>query len=142
MDLIKFKEFALLGKAELNIKGSVKARQLMEDGYHDASVLTVQARKTLEYLTAFVKELDSDTRGEIKSEGLEIFGAVLSLSSTGDRLDYNQDTEYSRLKEALAERTKWLRIASYSKDEVVVDGAVVEGVPIKTASKEILKIRL
>jgi len=142
MQLIKLKEFSILSKHELSVKGSVAARQMMEEGFHDASVLTVQARKAVEYLSSFINELDSDTRAEIKGDGLEVYGAELSLGSTGDRYDYEQDTEYCRIKKQLAERANWLKMASTSKDEVVIDGAIVEPVRIKTASRETLRIKL
>ena len=142
MELIKLKQFSILDKHELTLKGSISARQMMEAGFHDASVLTIQARKAQEYLTAFLTELEGDTRAEIKGEDLEVYGATLSLGSTGDRYDYEQDTEYCRIKKQLAERAKWLKMASTSKDEVVIDGAIVQPVPIKTPSRETLRIKL
>jgi len=142
VEVIKYNVFIKLSKEQLQSDGSAKARELMEEGYSDASNLTVQARKVMEYLSAFIKELDSDTRAEVNDQDMDVYGAVLSLSSTGDRYDLEADTEYLRIKGELTERAKWLKIASKSKEEVVLNGAVVEAVPIKSASKEILKIKL
>ena len=145
-DLIKLKDFSILSKADLQAQGEGKAKELIEGGYYDAVVLIVQARKANEYLSSFIKALDSQARKEVNEEyngDAQIYGANLSIGSTGDRLDLEVDVEYKRIKEALAERAKWLKIASKdTTTEVVIDGAVVKPVPIKSASKELLKIRL
>ena len=146
MELVRLKDFSILSKADLQAQGEGKANELMKNGYYDAVTLLVQARKASEYLGAFIKALDSDARREVNEDyngDANIYGAQLSIGSTGDRLDYEADEEYKRLKTALDERAKWLKIASKDrKNEVVLDGVVVEAVPIKSASRELLKIKL
>ena len=143
-ELVKLKNFEKLSKSDLQAEGKAKGRQLMEEGFHDAVVLTVQARKALEYLNAFVGEIDVNTREEVANNNGEMFilGATLSIGSTGDRLDYEADQVYKELKEALASRAKWLKIASNDKEEVKVHGVLIKPVPIKTASKELIRIKL
>jgi len=143
-ELIKLKDFSNLSKLDLQVQGEALAKDMIDAGFHDSIVLTVQARKASEFLTSFVKALDSTSRDEVAqyNNEVEIYGAKLSLGSTGDRLDLEKDAEYLRLKNELANRAKWLKIASKDDGEVVVDGAIVNPVPVKTASKEILKIRL
>ena len=136
----------MYSKQDLHEQGQLKAQDLTEGGQFDAVVLVVQARKATEYLGAFIKELDSQARKEVNEDyngDADIYGAKISIGSTGDRLDYDKDAEYLRLKDALAERAKWLKIASGNKtEEVVLDGEVVKPVPLKSASKETLRIKL
>ena len=146
MELIRLKDFSMYSKEDLHEQGKLKAEELTEGGYFDSVVLVVQARKAIEYLGAFVRQLDSGARREVNEDyhgDANIYGAVLSIGSTGDRLDYEADAEYKKLKGELEARAKWLKIATKDKDnEVVVDGEVVLPVPIKIASKEVLKIKL
>ena len=142
--LIKLKNFEKLSKSDLQAEGKAIARLLLDEGFSDASVMTVQARKALEYLTAFVGEIDSELRDEVHNSGgeMNIFGATLSLSSSGDRLDYEADGVYLELKEALKSRAEWLKRASNTSDEVKVHGEIIPPVPLKTASKEVIRIKL
>lgn len=145
-EIVKLKEFEKLDKAELQQLGKSLARAKMDEGYSDAVVLTVLARKAVEYLSSYAAELNSDARAELESydnNTADIYGAKLELSSTGHRLDYEADPVYSELQEKLKQRQALLKIA-YIQNEAVFDsaGKEVPKVPIKTQSKEVLKVKI
>lgn len=148
MELLKIENsvFLEMDKTELNAIGENAAIKDIDSGNHDSSKLLVTAKKVVEILGGYVRALNSSVTDELYNNGtknvLKVHGSEITLSSTGTRYDYEADPEYMRLKEALKEREKWLKMASTGKAEVVIEGAVVEPVPIKIQSKEIIKIKL
>lgn len=146
MELIQLKPFETLEKKELQELAKKTARELMNEGYSDAVVLTVLARKASEYLAAYAQELNSDARAELQNydnNQADIYGARLELSSTGTRLDLEADPVYSNLQEELKQRAALLKMA-YLQEKPVYDseGVEVPKVPIKSPSKEVLKVKL
>lgn len=141
-----FESVEKLDKKGLSNFGQIHARNLLEDGFHESVVLTVQAKKAIEYLKAFALECDYQTRKDLMEQynsKADIFGANLSLSSSGDRLDYEADPIYYELKTKLKEREDLLKLAFKSSDSIYdAMGAEVMKVPIKTHSKETLKVKL
>jgi hypothetical protein len=135
-----------LNKKELSMHGADDAKTIIESGDYTAIDMIVKARKVIEYLTGFVKELDSTARTEIinfDDSKTEVLGSKVSLSSTGDRLDFEDDPRYLELKMALDHRKELLTIAHKSKMEVFDEqGAQVPSVPIKTHSRETLNIKI
>lgn len=146
MSIIRFKDVEKLDKLGLQKLGAAHAQMILDDGFQDATVLTVQARKAKEYIEAFLKQLDYETRAQITQdpEGWkDVFGVTLSLSSTGDRLLYEKDDQYAHLSRKLKERKRLLDLAHKQSDEVFDSlGEQVPKVGIKTPSKEILKVLL
>ena len=142
---ISVKEAQNMSKADLQNQGAIDARSIIDDGFVDATDMIAQARKMIEYLTAYAKEIESEARAEVaNSDGeLKTLGAVFSLGSTGDRLNYELDEVYYRMKRAIKEREDLLKLAHNSSDDVF-DGAKnkVPIVPLKSASKELLKVKL
>ena len=148
MTLIDFNNKAVgqLSKKELAEVAKKDAAQKMAEGYSSALDLTVMLRKAAEYISAYVKALDSPAREELYQEDnkeADRIGAKLSLSSTGQRLDYSADPIYSDLQNRLKEREELLKLAHKSKDAIFDQyAAEVPRVPVKYASREVLKIRL
>lgn len=146
MSVVRFKDVEKLDKKGLQQLGAQHGQALLDDGFHDATVLTVQARKAKEYIEAFIKQLDYETRAQITQdpEGWkDIYGCTLSISSTGDRLAYEQDSMYAHLKAKLQERKQLLDLAFKQSEEVYDSlGDQVPKVGIKTPSKETLKVNL
>lgn len=145
-DLIQFKKLIGLDKRQLGQVGAQHAQELLDAGFHEPVVMMVQARKAQEYLAAMVKQLDYETRENLEqydNSQADIYGANLSLGSTGDRLDYDKDAEYARLKKALQDRKDLLTLAKMSKDVIYdADGIEVMKLPVKIPSKEVLKVKL
>ena len=143
--LINLDESANLSKTELQQRGSEDANALLAEGFVNALDMIAQGRKAIEYLTAFTKGFDSEARAELSLFGGEknSLGATFSLGSTGDRIDYDLDPIYLDLKEALKARETLLKVAKYAKENIFDgEGIEVPRLPLKSASREVLKIRL
>ena len=143
--IIRFKEIVNLSKRQLSDLGSQHAKTLLDEGYSDAVVLVTQARKAIEFLKGFDAQCDSIAREELTRDGveMEIYGAKLSLSSTGDRLDYDADPVYKQIKSQLKAREDMLKLARNAAEEFYDgEGIAVPRVPIKSHSKEVLKVKL
>ena len=147
MELIQNKQEVLnMQKATLAEVGKQGAVADLEEGTKDPSELLITARKAVEILTAYIGQIKEAVHTEIyhhDNNTIEAFGATIELGSTGDRLDYEKDHEYFIRKKALKDREDLLKLAFKSDDTIVDgDGGIVEKVPLKSASKEILKIKL
>ncbi len=148
MSLLDFnnKTIGQLSKKELQEVAIKDAENKMNEGYSSAIDLTVMLRKAAEYIASYVKALDSVARQELAQENnqeADRLGAKLSLSSTGKRLDYSADPIYNDLQNRLKDREELLKLAHKSKDAIYDQyGAEVMKVPVKYASREVLKIRL
>jgi hypothetical protein len=145
MEVIKY-DGDLLNASKGEIVGTAQdhANELIESGEHDPLDLLVRARKALAYLETFTKAMDSEARTEMQKYHNKtiVHGAMLQMSSTGDRLDYDQDPTYLLLKRKLKERADMLKQAANNIDALVVDddGCPVPVVPLKSASRETLKV--
>lgn len=134
-----------LNKAGIQGKAQEDALAMLEAGEVDATKVLAHARKIREYLDSYLKAIDSQVRTDLLAyQGkLEVDGVKLELSSSGERLDYSQDPEYARLQEQLKHREALLKLAHKSKEDVVdADGALVIPPPLKSASREILRVTL
>ena len=144
MKLINTQKTKNLSKSELMSKGKFDARTTADDGFKDVLEMMAMARKGIEYLNAFVKEIESDVRGKLPdSQTITVLGSEFSLGSTGDRIDYEVDPVYAAIKAQLSERAGLLKMAKNAK-ETIYDGdaSEVPRLPLKSASREVLKIRV
>ena len=138
------KQILALDKQYLQIQGCDSARALYETGDHSASELVVMGRKAIEYLGSFVREIEGEAIGETDEmqEENKVHGAILTNGSTGDRLNYKEDPEWSRIKDLLVEREGLLKLARKAKLPFYdSDGAEVPKVGLSSPSKEILRIK-
>ena len=148
MELIRNKEEVLeMQKATLIQVGIEGAVQDLEAGIKDPSELLIIARKASEILGAYMAQLREAVTDELYRNGsnqvLKVYGAEIALGSTGDRLDYASDHEYSLRLKALKDREAMLKLASISSEPLIdSEGGIIEAVPLKSASKEILKVKL
>ena len=104
----------------------------------------IDARKQAEYYTKIaeaVKDLAIEERELYKEKRLKMKGAAIELSYSGDRLQYDDDTIYKELNQALKQRQNELKEA-YKCDNIIVDcnGEIVPKVPVKTHGKQIIKV--
>ena len=144
INLINTSNTKHLNKFELDSKGKYDARTMADDGLLDVLEMMAKARKAIQYFTAYTKEIESDVRGKLPdSQTITVLGSEFSLGSTGDRIDYESDPVYAAIKAKLAERTALLKMAKNAK-ETIYDGdaSEVPRLPLKTASREVLKIKV
>lgn len=144
-NLINIDESARLSKRELQERGASDSQLIQDEGLVNAINMVAMARKAIEYLGAFAKGFDSAARAEVNTYGgeKETLGAVFSIGSTGDRIDYDQDPIYQDLKKALKDRETLLKVAKYAKESIYDgEGIEVPRLPLKSASREVLKVRL
>lgn len=131
-------------KNEIKASATLAAKTLIDEGLLKPEDSLVLAKKLIEYCTSFIKGLDSDVRAEVdKNGGLDINGVKLTLSSTGIRLSYEDDSVYKELKGKLKAREELLKTVHKQKLEVA-DGDTGEMVPIvgiKIPSKETLMVK-
>ena len=146
-ELKQFESVKNMTKHELIALGNTDANALMDSGDYDSTTLAVSARKAVEYLGAFIATLDSFVMDELTMNGegniKMVLGSELSLGSTGDRLDFEKDAVYKNLSIQLKARAELLKNATNSSVPVVdSDGVTVEPVPIKTASRQMIRFKL
>jgi len=131
-------------KKEIQETALSAANKLIDDGLLNPEDSLVMAKKLTEYCSSFIKGLESNVRAEVdKNGGLEINGVKLTLSSTGARLNYEEDSVYKGMKEQLKAREELLKTVHKQKLEVA-DGDTGEMVPIvsiKSPSRETLIVK-
>ena len=144
-NLINIDESANLSKIELQERGKMDAMSLLDEGFVNALDITAQARKATEYLGAFIKATDSAARMEVAQYGgtRGALGVEFSMGSTGDRINYDLDPIYLELKNKLKAREVLLKVAKNAQENIFDgEGIEVPRLPLKTASREILKAKL
>jgi hypothetical protein len=126
-------------KKEIVSKAKADVKSMVDSGEVDIAEAVIDATRLSEYLKVFVSELRNHV-GE-KYDKYECKGVKLSFKGTGDRLDYDQDEVYNKLKERLKEREELLKLA-YKSKEMIFDseGVEVPKVEVKTPSKQTLNI--
>jgi hypothetical protein len=139
-------QFKDLGKKDLFNMGTQGAIEVLAEGEHDAAELLIIARKSLEIMGGYIKTMSDATVDEIykkglSTQGIEILGCKLELGSTGDRLDFDADPKYLELLEAINDRKRLLKMA-VGATIIDSDGEEVPNVGLKSASKEVLKVKL
>lgn len=130
-----------LSKKEVQAKAKEDVQSLLDAGQVDTVSAFVDVARVTEYITVFGKELRKSISEAEYGKGYVSKGAKLDFSSTGDRLDYEQDKMYSDLKEKLKAREDLLKLAYKSKDSIYDnEGVEVMKVGIKTFGSEVVKL--
>ena len=132
-----------LSKKDLELNGIQAGDFLVESGesaldrYIELSRQEVLIKAEKETLKPYA----FDERALHGSDILTLQGCKISISNTGDRLQYDKDPIIAALKIAIKDREKDVKIATNS-DGVYFDsdGVEVEKVPVKYGS-EVLKIQ-
>lgn len=134
----------LLSKAQIQEAAVQEANELLTAGQDDPVNLLLYSKRVVEFLSVFVKNIESNVREEVAKSGGPITqeGATLSLGSTGDRLDFEKDSVYADLKKKLKAREDLLKLAAKSEDDIYDgDACLVIQVPLKTAGRETLVVK-
>jgi hypothetical protein len=131
-----------LSKKELELAGIQAAEHIIETG-ESALDRTIEISRQIALLEAekkTLKEYAFDERALHGSDVLEIQGCKISISNTGDRLQYNEDPIIAEHNKAIEERKKDVKTAVKSTGVYFdADGVEVEKVPVKYGS-EVIKI--
>jgi hypothetical protein len=126
-------------KKEIVQKAKDDVKSMVDSVEVDIAEAVVDATRLSEYLKVFVSELRNHV--DDKYDKYECKGVKLSFKGTGDRLDYECDEVYSKLKERLKAREELLKLAYKSKDMLFdSEGVEVPKVGVKSASKQTLNI--
>ena len=130
-------------KKELEFNGIQAAEFLVESGdsaldrYIELSRQEVLIKAEKETLKTYAM----DERALHGSDLLTLHGCKISISNTGDRLQYDKDPIISALRIAIKDREKDVKIATKSEGTFFDnDGVEVEAVPVKYGA-EVLKIQ-
>jgi hypothetical protein len=131
-----------LSKKELEQNGADAGFYLSESG-EDTLPRFIEISRQIILLEAEKKALKEFALEEALlhgKDGLTLAGAKISVSNSGDRLQYGNDSVIVDLKRQLKDREQDLKIASKSNGTYFDDdGTEVVRVPIKRGS-EILKV--
>ena len=132
-----------LTKKEAELNGIQAAEHLADTG-EDVLPRYIEITRQIAMLEAEKKALKEYAFEERTLHGpgvVEMFGCKVSISNTGDRLQYDKDPVIASLKLAIKDREKDVKIATKSDGVYFdADGVEVESVPIKYGS-EVLKIQ-
>ena len=121
--------------------------QNVNDGSMNALQAAALCRKMMQAWEATYKAIQSQILDEIATYGKEkpaMYGCVFSTSSTGNRYDYSEDGEFSRIDGELKERKKLLDLACKS-GKIIIDDATGEEVhplPIKSYSSTTILVSI
>ena len=133
-----------INKKEIELNAIQAAEFLINDGGNTLEAF-IQSKRKVIFETAYQKALSEyafDERALYGSDLLEMYGVKISISNSGDRLQYDQDPIIAELKQAIKEREKDVKIATKSKGVYFdSEGVEVEKVPVKHGS-EVLKINI
>lgn len=135
-------------KADLGKTAVRDITNFLNEGLEDASVLYAKVLKAQEYLSAAKEELKDVVEMEVTQEMLplsqevERYGVALSLSNTGERLNYDEDPVYVELKRKVKERAEILKMVR--RGTPYVDPETGEFAPEVSAkpSTTVLKARI
>ena len=144
-ELVNYEDIESLSKADIMKAGQEFAKALRAAGFSYGYEVLIQARKANEFLTAVIKETESQVIEEVELNNgtVERWGAKLEVSSTGDRLNYKEDPVWLDLNNALKIRQDLLKLARKSKDDIFDgDGAQVPKVSLASASRSVLRVKL
>jgi len=127
-------------KKEAQKAGKQLAKDVLDRGEENPKSVMTNLVRLSEVVNNATKELKDNLEVD-KSETLN--GVTFERRQTGNRLDYEKDAEYKRLKMLLKQREDLLKQATYSDDDVFDPntGEVINAVPVKTHSKETLVIK-
>ena len=132
-----------LSKKESTQAGIEAGEFLIESG-EDVTPRIIEITRQIAILEAEKKTLKDAAIDECLlygTDGMELLGCKISVSNTGNRIQYDKDPVIASLKIAIKDREKDVKIATNS-DGVYFDsdGVEVEKVPVKYGS-EVLKIQ-
>ena len=132
-----------LSKKDLEQNGIQAADYLVQSG-EDVLPRYIEISRQIAMLEAEKKALKDtalDERALYGSDVVNMYGCKLSISNTGDRLDYGKDPVIAELKKQIKDRETDVKIATKSTG-VYFDneGVQVDRVPVKAGS-EVLKIQ-
>lgn len=109
---------------------------LVTEGKISAVEATVKLKAITKIATEILKGIEEDTKNEITNEGVhESSGFQVKVSTGRQIINYEEDAEYARLKEALKAREEILKSAVSSSmkamSTVDEDGVIVEAPSVK-----------
>ena len=129
-------------RKELELNG-LQAGELIIDTGESALERVVEITRLEIMLAAEKKKLKEyayDERALHGSDVLELYGCKISISNTGDRLQYDKDPIIASLKIAIKDREKDVKIATKSHGVYFdSDGVEVEKVPV-TYGSDVVKL--
>ena len=132
-----------LSKKELELNGIQAGDSLVESG-EDVLPRYIEISRQIAMLEAEKKAIKSaafDERALYGSDVLDLLGCKISISNTGDRIQYDKDPIIAELKQAIKKRELDVKIATKSEGVYFDnDGVMIEKVPVKYGS-EVLKIQ-
>ncbi|MFK7900919.1 MAG: hypothetical protein AB8B61_09200 [Cyclobacteriaceae bacterium] len=143
-------EALILTGDNLSKQGIQERKDIILDNIGKGLMCPLDVFKTSKGLKQLCEELikytEQDAKIELSKYNKEqrTFGSVsFEFSNTGERLDYSKDHVVSDLERQLKERKDLVKLATKSKDKLYDgDGIEVTRVPVKTPSKEILKVSI
>ena len=132
-----------LTKKELEQNGADAGFYLAETG-EDVLPRYIEISRQIVLLEAEKKALKEYAFEERTLHGtgvIDLYGCKLSISNTGDRLQYDKDPIIAELKKQIKDREIDVKIATKSKGVFLdSDGVQVDKVPVKYGS-DVLKIQ-
>ena len=146
--LTKKNEILTMDKGDLKKTGALAFEQDMikvDEGLTTATSLMLTARKAVEILNGYIFTAKDACKNEVFLEGGTIsqYGSIMTVANTGDRLDFESNLEYKRLKNELKSLEGLIKIASKSGNSIYdANGVEVEPVKVKTFGGEVLKVTL
>lgn len=146
LDHIQTKSLLILTRSEIDHMAEELVTNVISEGYTDSPDLIAKLEKVKRFVESAKKKTIDYLANELDREPerkTSRYGVEMQESSTGDRLDYEQDIVYSQLKQQLKEREQLLKLA-YKQTETLYDndGVAVPKVPLKYASRTIYKVTL
>ena len=94
-----------INKKEIELNAIQAAEFLINDGGNTLEAF-IQSKRKVIFETAYQKALSEyafDERALYGSDLLEMYGVKISISNSGDRLQYDQDPIIAQLKQAIDE---------------------------------------
>jgi len=149
-EIVKINHNLDKAKAELFKEGSAEATRLIETGTITAYEWLVRSRQLRIFMEGVEKGLFETAKTEILNNDLKsvVFGsALVAVTNTGDRYDYDKDPVIADLKQQLKERTELVKLANqaHAKGKAFFDpetGEVISPVPVKIHGKETITVQL
>lgn len=127
-----------LTKKEIQSEAVNQVQKILDSGELNMEEVVSKIVKLKEYVNSFDKALRKNDCIPVGSYQ----GVKAVESNTGDRLDYEADPVYKKLKDELKAREEVLKAAFKNKDIDMADknGEVIPRVPVKTYSSTVIKV--
>ena len=144
-DLILHEADKLEPQQELKANAVENANKLMEAGDCSPLKVYISARRMLDYVVQYMKELEYEAVNEYRGFGEKTVGinGVKATEVQGhDILDYEQDIVYQDMKDKLSERKKLIDLVHKTGQTLAdEDGVVVPVVKVKGVRKNSFMIK-